>query len=85
MGRKIAIISDHASPLAVAGGNDTGGQNIYVANIARHIHAMGYTLDVFTRRDNPTLPDVVEWKKGLRIVHVPAGPPAALRPFHCRN
>jgi glycosyltransferase involved in cell wall biosynthesis len=79
MPRKIAIISDHASPLAVAGGNDTGGQNIYVANIARHIHAMGYTLDVFTRRDNPTLPDVVEWKKGLRIVHVPAGPPAPLR------
>lgn len=79
MARKIALISDHASPLAIAGGNDSGGQNIYVASIARHVHAMGYTLDVFTRRDNPALPDIVELEKGLRIVHVRAGPDDALR------
>ena len=79
MAARIAVISDHASPLAVAGGNDSGGQNIYVANIARHIHAMGYQVDVFTRRDNSTLPDVIEWKKGLRIVHVQAGPAECLR------
>ena len=79
MARNIAVISDHASPLAIAGGNDSGGQNIYVASIARHLHAMGYKLDVFTRRDNPTLPDVVELKKGLRIIHVRAGPADVLR------
>ena len=79
MARKIAIISDHASPLAIAGGNDSGGQNIYVASIARHVHALGYTLDIFTRRDNPALPEVVELKKGLRIVHVRAGPEYPLR------
>jgi glycosyltransferase involved in cell wall biosynthesis len=79
MARNIAVISDHASPLAIAGGNDSGGQNIDVASIARHLHAMGYKLDVFTRRDNPTLPDVVELKKGLRIIHVRAGPADVLR------
>jgi len=76
---KIAIISDHASPLAVAGGIDSGGQNIYVANIARELRAMGYKVDVFTRRDNPTLPDVVHLTDDLRVVHVRAGPDAPLR------
>ena len=33
--RKIALISEHASPLAATGGVDSGGQNIYVANVAR--------------------------------------------------
>ncbi|MGQ0750753.1 MAG: glycosyltransferase family 4 protein [Betaproteobacteria bacterium] len=79
MASRIAVISDHASPLAVAGGIDSGGQNIYVASIARHVHALGYELDVFTRRDNPALPEVVEVAKGLRVVHVRAGPEDALR------
>ena len=78
MASRIAVISDHASPLAVAGGIDSGGQNIYVASIARHVHALGYELDVFTRRDNPALPEIVEVCKGLRIVHVRAGPEHAL-------
>lgn len=30
---RIAIISDHASPLATIGGVDSGGQNVYVAQI----------------------------------------------------
>jgi D-inositol-3-phosphate glycosyltransferase len=79
MASKIAVISEHASPLAVAGGVDSGGQNIYVASIARQMHALGYEVDVFTRRDNPALPDVVEVAQGLRIVNVRAGPPANLR------
>lgn len=79
MTRKIAIISDHASPLAIAGGNDSGGQNVYVASIARHVQSMGYAVDIFTRRDNPTQPDVVELTSGLRVVHVRAGPEEALR------
>jgi D-inositol-3-phosphate glycosyltransferase len=79
MASKIAVISDHASPLAVAGGIDSGGQNIYVASIARHVHALGYRLDIFTRRDNPALPEVVELTDGLRIVHVRAGPEDTLR------
>lgn len=32
---RIALISEHASPLAAAGGVDAGGQNIYVAQVAR--------------------------------------------------
>ncbi len=71
----IAIISEHASPLALVGGIDSGGQNIYVANVARQLARSGHRVDVFTRRDNALLPRIVHWKKNVRIVHVDAGPP----------
>jgi len=72
--QKIAIISEHASPLAQAGSIDSGGQNIYVAQVARQLGALGYQVDVFTRLDNPYLPREMDWDDNVRIVHVPAGP-----------
>jgi glycosyltransferase involved in cell wall biosynthesis len=77
--KRIAIISEHASPLAAAGGIDSGGQNIYVAQVARHLARLGYAIDVFTRRDNAALPEVLEWRPGVRVVHVPAGPAQFVR------
>lgn len=79
MVRRIAIVSEHASPLAAAGGTDSGGQNVYVAQVARHLARLGHKVDVFTRRDGSRLPDVVDWKDGVRIVHVAAGPPRHVR------
>jgi D-inositol-3-phosphate glycosyltransferase len=77
--RRIAIISEHASPLGVLGGVDSGGQNVYVGSVAKHLAAIGYDVDVFTRRDNRFLPDVAEWVNGVRIVHIPAGPAEHVR------
>ncbi|MCP3727720.1 glycosyltransferase [Paraburkholderia sp. CNPSo 3272] len=74
---KIALVSEHASPLALAGGVDTGGQNIYVANVARELHRAGHEVDVFTRRDGALLP-TVSHMDGVRVIHVPAGPPRQL-------
>ena len=74
---KIALISEHASPLAVAGGVDSGGQNIYVANVARELTEMGHQVDVFTRRDRALLP-LISDMDGVRVIHVPAGPPMQL-------
>ena len=74
MTRRIALISEHASPLASLGGVDAGGQNVYVGQLARHLARAGDRVDVFTRRDNPALPEIVEVGKGFRIVHVRAGP-----------
>lgn len=41
MPRRIALISEHASPLARAGSVDAGGQNIYVAQVARCLGISG--------------------------------------------
>ena len=54
--KKIAFVSDHASPLSAAGGVDSGGQNVYVAQVATHLAQLGCKVDVFTRRDREALP-----------------------------
>ena len=79
MKKRIALISEHASPFGVLGGVDGGGQNVYVGQLARHLATMGYAVDVFTRRDNTLLPEIADWVNGVRIIHVPAGPPTAIR------
>ncbi len=79
MTKRIAMISEHASPLGILGGVDSGGQNVYVGQLARHLAAIGYQVDIFTRRDSHLLPEVAEWVNGVRIVHVPAGPAEYVR------
>ncbi len=72
--RKIALVSEHASPLALLGGVDSGGQNVYVANLAKQLAHLGYQVDVFTRRDSAQQALVVDWKPNVRVINVPAGP-----------
>jgi D-inositol-3-phosphate glycosyltransferase len=79
MATRIALISEHASPLATPGGVDSGGQNVYVAQLGRHLAAAGMKVDVFTRRDSVTQAAVIECGTNLRVVHVPAGPPSYIR------
>ena len=74
MKKAIALISEHASPLAALGGVDSGGQNVYVGELARNLSARGHQVDVFTRWDNEALPRVVTWIPGVRVVHIEAGP-----------
>jgi len=76
--RRIAIISEHASPVAALGGADGGGQNVYVAQVARRLAAGGHEVDVFTRRDRRDQPAQVE-VDGYRVVYVSAGPAHAVR------
>ena len=75
---RIALISDHASPLTPPGSIDAGGQNVYVAEVAGHLRALGHEVDVFTRRDDPSLPSEVVTADGVRVVHVDAGPARAI-------
>ncbi|GAA0471782.1 glycosyl transferase [Paractinoplanes deccanensis] len=75
---RIAMISEHASPLAALGGIDAGGQNAHVAELAGALAAEGHEVRVYTRRDSPALPTVVPLGSSLEVVHVPAGPAQAL-------
>jgi glycosyltransferase involved in cell wall biosynthesis len=74
MKRKIAFISEHASPLASLGGVDSGGQNVYVAELAKHLASSGHQVDIYTRWEDPKLPKVIEWENNIRVIHVKAGP-----------
>ena len=77
--KNIALISEHASPLAAVGGIDSGGQNVYVAQVARELGRLGYSVDVFTRRDSAGAPEAVPFAPGVRVIHVPAGPAKYIR------
>ncbi|MFC9068084.1 glycosyltransferase [Streptomyces carpaticus] len=75
---EIALVSEHASPLAALGGADAGGQNVHVAQLAGQLAERGHRVTVYTRRDCATLPRTVRIRPGLEIRHVPAGPAHSL-------
>ena len=70
---RIAMISEHASPLR-DGGQHLGGQRTHVADLSAALAEEGHEVRVYTRRDDPAAAEVVTTPCGLRVVHVPAGP-----------
>ena len=75
---RIALVSEHASPLAILGGVDAGGQNVAVAALACELGRKGHKVVVHTRRDNPELRRRLPMLGGVVVDHVPAGPPAPI-------
>jgi D-inositol-3-phosphate glycosyltransferase len=73
MNPRIATLMVHTSPLDQPGAGDAGGMNIYVVESAERMAAMGVSVDIFTRRHNPDLPDIVELSPGVRVRHLNIG------------
>ncbi|GGO01142.1 glycosyl transferase [Microbispora rosea subsp. aerata] len=71
---RIALVSEHASPLATLGGVDAGGQNVHVAALALALAERGNEVVVHTRRTRPGQPEAVRMAAGVTVEHVPAGP-----------
>jgi D-inositol-3-phosphate glycosyltransferase len=71
---RVAMVSMHTSPVAIPGLGDAGGLNVYVAELARRLGERGLKVDVFTRRDRPEVPDVVEIHEHTRVINLKAGP-----------
>jgi len=68
------MLSYHTCPLAILGGKDTGGMNVYVRELTRQFGRMGIAVDVFTRSQNEHVPHVLhDLGYGNRVVHIPAG------------
>jgi D-inositol-3-phosphate glycosyltransferase len=74
---RIAMISEHASPLGAADDHIAGAQQQHVADLSAALAELGHDVRVYTRRDSPDLPSVAALRNGVRVVHVPAGPAAA--------
>jgi len=76
---KIAMISYHTCPLAILGGKDTGGMNVYVRELTKELGRRGVHVDVFTRAQDEHAPHIShDLGYGNRVVHIDAGPPVAL-------
>ena len=72
------MVSEHASPLAVLGGVDAGGQNVYVEALSRELARRGCQVVVYTRRESPDQPRRVPLCPGVEVEHVDAGPAVEL-------
>lgn len=75
---RIAAVSLHTSPLEEPGGADAGGMNVVVLEQSLALARLGHHVDLFTRRSDPSAPDVVDVAEGVRLFHLDAGPPAPL-------
>jgi len=75
---KVAMVSEHASPLAVLGGVDAGGQNVHVAALASELGRRGVKVIVYTRRQDAQVARRVRLAPGVTVEHVDAGPPSVL-------
>jgi D-inositol-3-phosphate glycosyltransferase len=79
MNPRIATLMVHTSPLDQPGAGDAGGMNIYVVESAERMAAMGVSVDIYTRRHSPDLPDVVELSPGVRVRHLNIGANSATK------
>ncbi|GII63006.1 glycosyl transferase [Sphaerisporangium krabiense] len=75
---RIAMVSEHADPLAAVGGVDAGGQNVHVAGLAAALAGLGHEVTVYTRRAAAGDPATIAMAPGVTVEHVPAGPPVPL-------
>jgi len=75
---RIAFVSMHTSPAELPGSGDAGGMNVVEYNQAFALAELGHRIDLITRRSDPGQPDVVELSAAVRLLHLPAGPPAKL-------
>ena len=73
------MLSYHTCPLATLGGKDTGGMNVYVRELTRHLGELGVHVDVYTRSQDEHVPHVLhDLGYGNRVVHVRSGPEVPL-------
>ena len=81
MSFRVAMISLHTSPLAQLGRTrDAGGMNVYIRELARELGTGGMQVDIFTRRNDPSLPPAIQLNPHVRLIHIPAGPEVNLPP-----
>jgi mannosylfructose-phosphate synthase len=68
---RIALISTHGYVAAnpPLGAADTGGQVVYVLELAKKLAQLGYTVDIWTRRfeDQPAVDEVADRVRVLRV------------------
>jgi D-inositol-3-phosphate glycosyltransferase len=71
---RIAFLSVHTSPLALAGTREAGGMNIYERELARELGRGGLRVDIFTRRQDGESLAAIPWEANVRVIPISAGP-----------
>ncbi|MBD2189927.1 glycosyltransferase [Pseudanabaena mucicola] len=69
----IALISDHADPAADVGCEEAGGQNVYVRHVGETLAALGWQVDMFTRKVHAYDDVIVQHSPHCRTIRLKAG------------
>lgn len=75
---RVVMVSLHTSPMASPGSADAGGMNVVELNTALALAERGHQVDLLTRKDEASLPAVVEVRPGVRVFNLSAGPPVSV-------
>ncbi|MSQ14275.1 MAG: glycosyltransferase family 1 protein [Dehalococcoidia bacterium] len=70
---RIAVISVHGCPLLQPGTRESGGMNVYVKELSRHLGRKNLQIDIYTRWHDPDESQVVLLSKNVRVIHIEAG------------
>lgn len=76
--KSIAMLSTHGyfDPVPQLGRTDTGGQVVYVLELAKALSRAGYKTDIYTRWFDQSQPQInpVPGNPDVRVIRIPAGP-----------
>jgi len=67
------MISIHSCPIAVLGGRDTGGMNVYVRELAAELSKRGHSIDIYTKAHQPQHGPAINLGQNVRIIHLDTG------------
>jgi glycosyltransferase involved in cell wall biosynthesis len=72
MKKRVAIISEHVSPLTATGGTGNS-QSIYVARLAEYLAKQRFIVDIFTRKITNNQENIENWQPGVNVIYTVAG------------
>lgn len=70
---RLAMFSIHSDPLAAIGSRESGGQNVYVYNLAINLDKQGWAIDIFTRLDDAKKKRVAQIGRHSRVIRLKVG------------
>jgi glycosyltransferase involved in cell wall biosynthesis len=73
---RIAMFSIHSDPLTAIGSHGSGGQNVYVHDLALALDKKGWEIDIFTRYDDPRKKFIAKIGRHSRVIRLKAGKPS---------
>jgi D-inositol-3-phosphate glycosyltransferase len=79
-----------AGPLACLGGDESGGQSVVIDCLSRALSIAGHAVQIFSQRDDPSVPGCFVTSEGVHIDNLAADgpmaspPPAAIEAFATR-
>jgi glycosyltransferase involved in cell wall biosynthesis len=67
----------NAGPLACLGGDESGGQSVVIDCLSRALSINGHAVQIFSQRDDPSVPGCLVTPSGVHIDHLAAEPATA--------